>query len=105
VAQDHDALRLSTLRWRLDDAAGRHWRAWDDEVVIFHEPTAATHLLPADAATVFLTLRDAGPDGLDEVSLWHELGESSAPADERKQHLRDILGSLQASGLAECRAP
>lgn len=104
MAQDHDALRLSALRWRLDAAAGRHWRAWDDEVVVFHEPTAATHLLPADAATVFLTLRDAGQDGLDEASLWDQLGES-APADARKQHLRDILGSLQASGLAECRAP
>ena len=104
MAQDHDALRLSALRWRLDDAAGRHWRAWDDEIVVFHEPTAATHLLPADAATIFLTLRDAGPEGLDEAALWSELGES-APADEQKRHLRDILGSLQESGLAECRAP
>jgi PqqD family protein of HPr-rel-A system len=104
VAQDDDALRLSALRWRIDDAAGRHWRAWGDEVVVFHEPTAATHLLPADAATVFLTLGEAGPHGLDEASLWHELGES-APGDEQKRHLRDILGSLQASGLAECRAP
>jgi PqqD family protein of HPr-rel-A system len=92
------------LRWRLEDSAGRHWRAWDDEVVVYHEPSAETHLLPGDAATVFLVLRDAGPDGLDEASLWRELGESE-PADGQRRHLRDILGSLQASGLAECRAP
>lgn len=92
------------MRWQVDPAAARHWRAWDDEVVVFHEPTAATLLLPADAATVFLTLLEAGPAGLDEAGLRDELGET-APDDERIRHLRDILDSLQTRGLAECRAP
>lgn len=104
MAQDHDALLLSALRWQVDAAAARHWRAWDDEVVVYHEPTASTLLLPADAATVFLTLCDAGPAGLDEPGLCDELGET-APDETRRQHLRDILGSLRTSGLAECRAP
>lgn len=91
------------MHWRLDDAAARHWRAWDDGVVVYHEPSASTHLLPSDTATVFMILADAGPGGLDEPGLWRELGEP-APADERRQHLRDILGSLRDIGLAECRA-
>lgn len=92
------------MRWRLAAAADLRWRAWDDEVVVYHEPTAATHLLPADAATVFLALHDAGAGGSSESDLWHELGEPE-PTDERKLHLRDILDSLSNHGLAECRAP
>lgn len=105
MAQDHDALRLSGEgRWHIDPAAARHWRAWDDEVVVYLEPTASTLLLPADAASVFLTLLEAGPAGLDADGLRAELGEPG-PEPERDRHLRDILDSLQNSGLAECRAP
>ncbi len=92
------------MRWCVDAAAGRHWRSWDDEVVVYHEPTASTLLLPADAAAVFLTLCEAGPAGLDEPALCDELG-ADAPDGAQRQHLRDILDSLQRSGLAECRAP
>jgi PqqD family protein of HPr-rel-A system len=104
VAQDHDALRLSGRCWRVGDAAARHWRSWGDEVVVYHEPSASTLLLPADAATVFLTLCDAGPEGLDEDALGEQLGDG-APDEQRRQHLRDILDSLRTRWLAECRAP
>lgn len=103
MAQDDDAVRLSSGRWFLSPAAEAHWRTWGDEVVAYHEATASTHLLEGNLATVFLALEAAGPRGTDEAGLWRDLEGVEPTADQRLQ-LRDILDSLHRSGLAECRA-
>jgi PqqD family protein of HPr-rel-A system len=91
------------IRWRLDAVGALRWRRWDGEAVVFHEPTASTHRLGSDTTTVFELLVEAGVDGLDEPALMAAVG-ASADDTELQRHLRDILDSLQTSGLAECRA-
>lgn len=94
--------------WRLSAAAAAHWRRWGEETVAFHEPTAATHLLEGDTSAVFGVLA-AASTVLTELQILAALapadGEDGQPfAAEDTDRLRDILGSLQACRLAECRA-
>lgn len=104
MAQDDDALRLSSPRWYVSQVSGRYWREWEGDVAVYQEATASTHLLEADLASVFLALCAAGTPGLDEAGLWREVDEAE-PSEAQRKRMRDILDSLQTSGLAECRAP
>lgn len=100
MAEDHDALRLRPQRWRLGAGIDGHWRAWDDGVVVHHDPTASTHRLTADAATVFMELAESGAEGLSEPFLFEHLGGTEGT----HAHFRGILDSLEKLGLAESRA-
>lgn len=91
------------MLWALTVAAAAHHRQWGEEAVVFNAATASTHLLEQDTALVFAALAGAQGAALDERQLLTALGEIDADAGQR-QALRDILGSLQASGLAESRA-
>lgn len=98
----------SSQGWQLAPAVAAHWRCWGGETAVFHEPTAATHLLEADTSTVFGILADAAAP-LSEAQILTALapaeGAEAQPfAAEDIDRLRDILGSLQACRLAECRA-
>lgn len=126
MAQDHDAV-LSTVagarlarHWHLCDPAATLWRRWDDEIVVYHAPLAATLLLEGDTATVFQLLAEEAGGTISEADLMHRLlgdepavgvspdAPGIAPGDRSDSDefrlVRDILDSLRTSGLAECRA-
>jgi PqqD family protein of HPr-rel-A system len=91
-------------RWAVGTAALQHVRQFDDDVVVYHDPSASTHLLQDDLAAVFATLWADPGRSFSVVELLTELGEPT-PDETRIRHVCDILDSLQASGLAESRAP
>jgi PqqD family protein of HPr-rel-A system len=90
-------------RWAVSPSALAQVRCWGEETVVYHEPSAATHLLEQDVAAVFGVLSDDPAQSFSTSELLTELG---ALADDEVQHrhLRDILTTLQHSGLAESRA-
>lgn len=114
MVEDHDAAGLTAawqaaaplLNWQLAPAATLVWHAWEGEVVAYASPSASTHLLNEASSAVFLALSEAGPEGSSEPRLLDSLGEASADDDSAAElrQLRDILDSLQRSGLAESRA-
>jgi PqqD family protein of HPr-rel-A system len=99
LAEDHDALRLRPQHWRLGAGIDGHWRAWDDDVVVYHDPTASTHRLAGDTAAVFVVLAEAGTEGLSEQALFERLGGT----EDTHAHFCGILDSLRTLGLAESR--
>lgn len=99
LAQDDDAA-LSSLRWRVPEDAARHWRNWGDEVVVYLPGAATTHLLDGNSAAVFLTLLESAAAPVSEEDL-RALLIDSAEGDANTRLLRDILDSLQNTGLAE----
>jgi PqqD family protein of HPr-rel-A system len=92
------------LRWAVAGSAGLQVRRFDDDLAVYHEASASTHLLEQDLAAVFTVLANSPNRAFDEGELLTELGET-APDQAAARRLRDILDSLQASGLAESRAP
>lgn len=126
MAQDHDAVlnQAAGARhascWRLCDPAATLWRRWDDEIVVYHGPLAATLLLEGDTATVFQLLAEEAGHPIPESELMLRLlgsepqdvaapdvpgiVHSDAPDNDEFRLVRDILDSLRTSGLAECRA-
>jgi hypothetical protein len=106
--------------WRLCDPAATRWRRWDDEIVVYHGPLAATLLLEGDTATVFQLLAEEAGHPIPESELMLRLLGSEPPSEDSRaaaaladgtaadgddfRLVRDILDSLRTSGLAECRA-
>jgi hypothetical protein len=109
--------------WLIPDPAATRWRRWDDEIVVYHAPQAATLLLDGDTAEVFQCLADRAGQPITESELLQRLlgadggpaaaADSADPSDAAAtdsdraaeiSHVRDILDSLRRSGLAECRA-
>jgi hypothetical protein len=82
--------------WRIATGA-LHWRQWDGEFVVFHEATAATHLLDAAHGEVLLTLYRSGRE-LGAMEVWHSTfgGDSSA---RELALLMESLASLTRAGL------
>ena len=94
------------MNWHLVSADSLRWREWDGEVVAYVGASASTLLLDEASSAVVLTLSQAAPEGLSESALLDALGEAPADTDSAAElrQLRDILDSLQRSGLAESRA-
>ena len=99
--------------WLIPDPAATRWRRWDDEIVVYHAPQAATLLLEGDTAEVFQCLADRAGQSIEESELLQRLlgadgdaadSDSAAERAAEISHVRDILDSLRRSGLAECRA-
>jgi PqqD family protein of HPr-rel-A system len=109
MAEDHDAVLtpVPAARWRLARAVTSGlWREVGGEVAVYHPPSASTHLLEGASAAVFSVLANTAGESLSESAILAALdpGDSSAASAEEMRRLRDILDSLQHSGLAECRA-
>ena len=87
---------VAAQRWRV---AGRgiHSRHWGNEVVVYHEATASTHLLDAGCGEVLLTLQRADRE-LDAMQLWRDIF-SGEPSPQERLDLIDSLASLVQVGL------
>ena len=93
--------------WRVAARQRLDWRAWGDELVVYDDRTAQTHLLhwPAAAALAAL-LRSNGPLSTPEL-LGHLLeGDSGASVEEADADAtRAVLDGLQKAGLIERCSP
>jgi PqqD family protein of HPr-rel-A system len=101
VAENHDGLS-STLF-----AAGQRldWRAWGDELVVYDDRTAQTHLLhwPAAAALAAL-LRSSRPLSTREL-LGHLLEGDAGASPDDADAAQAVLDGLHEAGLIERCSP
>ena len=93
--------------WRVPHASALHWREWDGEFVVYHEPSGDTHRLNTLAARVLhlliaeemsqetLTARLVGNDGEQTPDL--------RDGEEPRAVLVDLLHRLAELGLIEAR--
>lgn len=91
----------SGARWALADPSAVHFRHWGDEVVVYDEAHALTHLLDPLAGSVLLALV-AQSDGLDQIQLRAAVFELSSDADsvEELAQIDRSLAGLGELGLA-----
>ena len=86
-------------RWRAADGAVLRWFHWQDESVLFHEPSGKTHLLnPASVALLAVILRT--PRTVDEALQELASGAEAPDTDELLQ-LRETLLQFEDYGLVE----
>jgi PqqD family protein of HPr-rel-A system len=90
---------LEPTTWRLAAPRATDWRAWDDEIVVFHQTTGSTHHLSAFGSAVLMALLDH-PSGLDVRALVRAL-ESRADHDDRSSLAEDVRAALTT--LAELK--
>lgn len=85
-----------TTRWRL---AGQRIlsHAFGEELAVFDEASAATHLLGPDSGAILTALQRAGGE-LDATQIW-QLTFDGEPGSQEHQVLIDSLASLVRAGL------
>ena len=88
--------REPSSRWQL---AGQRVlsHAFGDELAVFDEASAATHLLGADSGAILSTLQRAGGE-LDAMQIW-QLTFDGEPSSQEHQALIESLASLVQAGL------
>lgn len=82
-------------------SADHVWRSWDDEeIVVFHVPSGATHLLNRVSAMVLRHLEDRS---LTVAELTSRLAQSldCDADDELRVYVEQLLGGFDRLGLAE----
>ncbi|ANM30194.1 hypothetical protein ABI59_12335 [Acidobacteria bacterium Mor1] len=59
--------------------ADLHWRAWDDQYVVFHPPSGDTHLLNEAAARLLRRLHEGPATIADLVAAVEGIGDEAVP--------------------------
>ncbi len=77
-----------------------HWRAWDDEMVIYNNTSGDTHLLGADAAQILLMLQQV-PADISSISEQFATGFPAEIHEESTLQIEQILLQLHELALIE----
>lgn len=85
--------------WRISPGQALHWRAWDDEVVLYNDLSGSTHLLDPAALELLQSLQ-AGP--ADAVMLATRLADRfDADGADLCTVIDDMLAALGRLDLVE----
>ncbi|NOT67764.1 MAG: HPr-rel-A system PqqD family peptide chaperone [Methylophilaceae bacterium] len=89
-----------STRWHATTGGSLHWRAWDDEMVIYNNTSGDTHLLGVDAAQILLLFEQA-PADLGIVSEQFATGFPAETHEESTLQIEQILLQLHELALIE----
>lgn len=89
------------MRWRTlrDDAL--HFRAWDDEVVIYDALSGDTHIIDPTAAQILQALQHS-PSDVPSLAKLLAVQLQCEPGDELNQDIESVLSDMAALSLVEC---
>lgn len=87
-------------RYRADPTA-LAWRDWGDEVAVYDDGQARTHVLSAQAAEVLRLLMAAPLPAPDVAAHFLDVGGLPAPTEQEMSAVRGIIAELVRLGLAD----
>jgi PqqD family protein of HPr-rel-A system len=88
------------MKWRAISSEALHFRAWNDEVVVYNSLSGDTHLIDSATAQLLQLLR-AGP--ADAATLANALAPhfQDIQSADRTIHIEQLLASLDGLALIE----
>jgi PqqD family protein of HPr-rel-A system len=86
--------------WRIPAESQLHWRAWEDDVVLFDARSGETHLLNAVAAEVLKSLAES-PADLGTLARRVAIHFDVAPDSGWLSRLKALLARFDEAGLVE----
>ena len=91
----------SAALWALDEAGSLRLRQWDDEAVVYHRPSGATHLVDEVSALILRTLEQGA---MSLAGLAARVGETLGVGspEELEQITGERLAGLQRLGIVVC---
>jgi PqqD family protein of HPr-rel-A system len=90
--------------WQLAEGCRLHWKAWDDEFVIFDEGSGDTHLLDPLAAEV-LKLLEQSPGDVADLARRTVARLDLAPDPDLAARVLELVRRFAAAGLVEPARP
>lgn len=90
----------NTLRWRVRAGADLRWRAWGDDVVVYHGASGDTHRVNAVTAAALRGL-ERGSATVEELRAAIEAELGLEPDGALGERLLDLLWELDDLGIVE----